>query len=892
MTRRDNDRWSVRAFRALLTLYPAAFRDEYRREMLLAFTDRDRGAAGAWDRARLWLEALTGVLVEAPKEHARMLAQDLRYGIRVLRERALVTTTIVITLGLGIGLNTAMFSLVNAVMLRAMSLRGVDDLYSVNLGERVVTGPESARLSGPMLERLEKAAPDGVSVTAMSRGIARVHTRLDDGSVTSPAALQLVSPTYFDVIDARPIMGRAFPDSTDAVLGNSPVAVISHAYWQRRFNGADDVVGRSMTINGAPFTIVGIGPEGFSGTWLDAPVDMWVPLTMQPVVKYFQSFSADGVNPNLPWMAQPNIWWLHVVVRAPDGKVAAARGVFNATLSDAQGRDVGLVLEPFMRGFSRLRNEFRLPLYALTALAALVLLVASANVSNLLLARAAERRREIAVRMALGAGRGRLVHQLLTESALLILLAGSLSIVFAHWAANGLARMVTATMDGAPPFAAGIDLRVLAFTAGVAFVSVLIFGVIPARHATRLDVSRALGAGARGAVGRLARGPARALVVTQVALSLVLVTATGLVARSFQNLLEVDLGFERDRLVSVTLDPRLSDVPPASYQSLYDRAVTAARSVPGAASVALAMCGIQAGCRTIEDDLVVEGYQPQPNESVAFMINGIGPDYFATVGMTMIAGRPILASDVDGGQKVAVVNRTLARTYFPDGEAIGKRFGNDTADTEIVGVVNDARLIGLASAPMPAAYFPLTQRGGPVRASLEVRTTGRPEQIIPALRAALTRAVPELPLESIVTMNDRVDRGMSPWRLILMMTSGFGVLALSLAGFGLFGVLSNAVARRTPEFGLRMALGASRPAVVWSVVREALWLVAIGLALGVPAVILGGRLVSSLLYGVNPFDVVTLASAIAVLVAVGATCSAVPALRASWVDPNVALRQE
>jgi predicted permease len=668
--------------------------------------------------------------------------------------------------------------------------------------------------------------------------------------------------------------------------------VISHAYWQRRFAGARDVVGRTFAINGAPFTIIGVGPENFSGAWLELPVDIWVPLTMQPVVKYFQSFTADGLDPSLPWMAQPNIWWLHVVVRAPENTVAAARGAFNATLSEAQGRDVGLVLDPFTRGFSRLRNEFRLPLYALTALAALVLLVASANVSNLLLARSAERRREIAVRMALGAGRGRLVHQLLTESVLLIVLAGFVSILVAHWAADGLARMVTATMDSAPPFAAGIDLRVLAFTAGVAFVSVLIFGVIPARHATRLDVNSALRAGARGTVGRLARSPARVLVVVQVALSLVLVTATGLVARSFQNLLHIDLGFEREHLVSVTMDPRLSDVPPANYQALYERAVTAARAVPGAASVAIAMCGIQAGCRSIEDDIVVEGYRPQPSESVAFMINAVGPDYFATVGMTLIAGRPIGASDVAGGQEVAVVNRTLARRYFPDGQALGKRFGHDVADIEIVGIVNDARLIGPAAAPMPTAYFPLAQRGGAVRASLEVRATGRPEQIVPALRSALTRAVPELPIEGIATMNERVDRAMSPWRLILTMTSGFGVLALGLAGFGLFGVLSNAVARRAPEFGVRMALGASRGRVIWSVVREAVWLVLIGLLLGLPVVLLGGRLLATLLYGISPFDGLTLVSATLVLVTVGVVCSALPAFRASRVDPIVALRQE
>ena len=882
---------SVRMFRALLTLYPAAFRDEYRRELVLAFVDADRGSAGAWDRVRLWLTALMGVLVEAPREHARMVLQDLRYGWRVLRQRAVVTITIVVTLGLGIGLNTAMFSLVNAVMLRALNLGGANTLYSVNLGERVVTGPESARLSGPMLERLQQVAPAGVSVTAMSRGVARVHTRLDDGSATAPAQLQLVSSTYFSVLDATPVMGRALPDSSDPALGDTPVAVVSHAYWQRRFGGALDVVGRTLRINGTPFTIIGVGPADFSGAWLELPVDIWVPLTMQPVVKYSQDFTADGVDPNRPFMAQPNIWWLHVVVRSPEEQVATARGAFNAALSDLTGGDAGLVLEPFTRGFSRLRREFRLPLYALTLLAGLVLLVASANVSNLLLARSAERQREIAVRTALGAGRGRLIHQLLTESTLLILLAAGLSLLFAHWAADLLARMVTASMDDAPPFAAGIDLRVLAFTAAVAFVSVLIFGVIPARQAARQDVLSGLRAGARGAVGRLARGPARVLVVVQVALSLVLVTATGLVVRSFQNILHVELGFEREHLLSVTVDPRLSEVPAASYPALYERLVTAARAVPGVESATVAMCGIQAGCRSRESDIEIEGYQPQPNEDVIFVVNAVGADYFKTVGMTIVAGRPLTITDTAGSQKVAVVNRTLARTYFPDGRAVGKRFGQDGPDVEIVGIVEDARLLGPAAAPVPTAFFPISQRGVAVR-TLEVRTANPPEQLIPSLRNALIRAVPELPIEGMATMNERVTRAMSPWRLILMMTSAFGVLALGLAGFGLFGVLSNAVARRTPEFGVRMALGASRWLVLWSVVREAVWLVLIGLGLGLPVVLLGGRLISTLLFGVEPFDVVSILSATVVLVSVGAVSSALPAFRASRVEPVVALRQE
>jgi ABC-type antimicrobial peptide transport system permease subunit len=303
------------------------------------------------------------------------------------------------------------------------------------------------------------------------------------------------------------------------------------------------------------------------------------------------------------------------------------------------------------------------------------------------------------------------------------------------------------------------------------------------------------------------------------------------------------------------------------------------------------MCGIQVGCRARESDIEIEGYRPKPDEEVDFVVNAIGPDYFETVGMRIIAGRALNAGDVAGSQKVAVVNRTLARTYFPDGQAVGKRFGQSGPDIVIVGVVDDARVTGPSAAPVATAFFPLSQREVIAR-TVEVRTTEQPEPLIAPLRAALSRDVPELPVENIVTMNARVERAMSAWRLILMLTSGFGALALGLAGFGLFGVLSNAVARRTPEFGLRMALGASRGTVVWSVVREALWLVLIGLAIGLLVVLLGNRLISTLLFGVSPFDAATLATGTLVLVGVGLTCSALPALHASRVEPNVALRQE
>ncbi len=890
-TSRRKEARSARAFRAFLTLYPTAFRDEYGRELALVFVDRYRDAAGPWDRTLLWLEAVAGILAEAPKEHGRMLLQDLRYASRMLRQHALVTTTIVVTLGLGIGANTAVFSLLNAVALRAvLPVPDPDRLFTVNSGTHVASGPEAARLSGPMFDRLRQAAPKGVGVAAMSRGVARVYTRTDDEPETTPASLQLVSPSVFPVLGVSPVLGQALPDEHEG-LSDAPVAVISHAYWRGRFGGSADVVGRTLTVNGTAFTIIGVGPQDFVGVWLESPVDIWVPLTMQGAVKYSQNFSADGADFTRPWLPQAQIWWLHVVVRVPAEQTAAVTGAFNAGLSGLARRDIRIVLEPFARGFSELRRQFLTPLRALVVMAALVLIVTCANVANLLLARAVSRRREIAVRLALGAGRARLLHQLLTESALLVVIAGAAALLFARWASDLLVRVATATTDGMPPFEAPIDLRVLAFTATLAFLSVLIFGLVPAWLATRLDAAGALKSSARGAIGG-ALSPARLLVVVQVALSLVLVTGTGLFVRSFQNLLHVDTGVARARLLTVSVDPRLSGRVPEDLPAMYRRVLDAVVALPGVHSASLAMCGLQSSCAR-EDGYSIEGYQAQASELVIFSVNAVTAGYFSTVGMPLIAGRALNERDLANTPKVAVVNRTLAARYFGEWrQAIGRRFGLSIPDIEIVGIVEDARALdNLKDAAVPSVFVPVAQRPVIPRV-LEVRTLVDPEPAIAAVRRAVAGAAPELPIENIVTVEQSVQRGFNRERLVVFLTSGFGALALGLAGFGLFGVLSHAVARRTPEFGLRMALGASQSRVLWSVVRDALWLVLSGVVLGLPFVFLGGTLVSTLVFGVSPHDGGTLAIAAVVLVGVGTACSLLPARRAARVDPVVALNQD
>jgi predicted permease len=879
------DDWSTRAYRALLSLYPAAFRDEYQRELTLLFIDRYRDAAGPGDRARLWFEALGGIAAEAPKEHYSMMVQDLRYALRMLRKHLLVTSTIVITLGLGIGVNTAIFSLLNAVVLRTLPVADPDRLFAVRAPLPIASGN---RFSGPMFERLRQYAPDGVDIAAMSR-VARVHTRVDGSSEPESAALQLVSANYFDVLGLR-LHGHPLPENAPGSFAPAPVAIVSHGYWQRRFAGADGVLGRTLTINGTSYTIAGVAAPGFAGVWLEFPVDVWVPLSMQQAVKYSQNFSADRADQSQPWMTQERIWWLDVIVRArPEGS-AATEGALNAGLQDLANSSARVVLEPFARGFSLFRQQFDTPLLVLIVMAALVLLVACANVANLLLARAAARQREIAVRMSMGAGRLRLVQQLLTESVILVMLAGVAAVLFARWAGDLLLRTATASATGPAPFTAALDLRVLGFTAAVALASVVLFGLLPAWRTTRLDIVGALKTGGRGTVGPAAR-PARLLVVLQVALSLVLVTATGLLGRSFHNLMNVDVGFDRQRLLSVTIDPRLAGIQPEEMPGLQRRVRDSVAALPEVGSVSLAMCGVQGNCRAREDGFEIEGYQPAPDEQVVFLVNSIDPNYFSTMGMRLVAGRTFADHDRAKSPRVAIVNRTLAARYFKDGHALGRHFGQSGPDVEIVGIVDDARLLNVKDGAVPTAFFPLEQRPIVARV-LEVRTKGQPAHAIAAVRRAVGQAAPNMPIGSVSWVDERISASLSQERVVMFLASGFGALALGLAGFGLFGVLSYAVARRTSEFGIRMALGASRSHVLWSVVREALWLVVTGFVVGAPIVLLGGDLASTLFFGVSPRDWSIFLAATATLLIVGVICSLFPALRAARVEPVVALRQE
>jgi putative ABC transport system permease protein len=893
---------SVRAFKALLSLYPRDFRDEYGREMVLVFADRYRDATSRQERFSVWIEALLGLLNEIPKEHSRMFLQDIRYAFRTLRASPLFAFTVIVALALGIGANSAIFSVLNAVVLRTLPIPHPEQLRLLRQQSDRMLGFAA---SWSQFGQMRQAGGAEVELAAMGRQ-ARMYARIGAAAGLEPIGVQLVSGEYFNVLRVSAARGRLFSPEDNRTPDAHPVAVVSHGFWQRRLGAATDVVGKEITVNGVSFSIVGVANEGFSGVWLEQPTEVWLPLAMQSDVRYSQNYTTDGADMSKSWMSQLRIWWLDVIARIPDGAdssvVARLTPAFQQTqafraegIADAEIRrqflQRRLTLEPFDLGSSLLRLRFTRPLYALMAMAGVVLLIACANAANLLLARAAGRRQEMALRFSLGAGRARLVRQLLTESLLLVSAAAVLAIVLARWTADALVRTATASMNGAVPFTAEVDGRWLAFTAVVALGAAVVFGLIPAIRATRVDPVTDLKTGGRKISG-VGATTSRVLVVFQVALSLLLVVGAGLLVRSMQNILRIDLGFQQAQILSVAIDPRLAGYEREQLPGLYQRLLERVKALPGVQQAAFANCGIMTNCRGAEDGLNIEGYEPRPGEQVLVINKVVGPDYFETLGIRLKAGRPLDERDRHAPGLPTVVNETFVRRFSRDSSPIGKKFGYQVMDREIVGVVEDMHALSVKDPPEPMAFFPFQQERLNTPRDIVIRTTGNPAQSAGAVRRAFAEVAPTLPIEGIVTLSERVNNNLSQERLLLWLTTAFGTLALLLASLGLFGLLSHAVTQRMAEFGLRMALGAPRGFVLWTVVRESLLLALVGIAIGVPLLLAGSELMKPMLFEVQPRDSWTMATAFTVLIVVAAVAGLFPAWRASRVDPVVALRSE
>jgi predicted permease len=883
--------------------------EELEAHLTMHIDDNQRAGMSLQEARRQALVKLGGV--EQVKEEYRdrrsfpaleHVLADIRFGARMMRRSPGFTLVTVLSLAIGIGATAAIFSVVNAVVLRSLPLPRPSELKVVRVESRL---PVTQRFSYPLFERLRQHVAEHGGLAAMSR-VGRMRTRIDGRGEPEITSVQLVTGDFFGVLEVQPALGRVFTAGDNVRAGQHPIAVISHAFWQRRFAGAADIVGRSLTLNGTHMTIVGVAANGFSGVWLESPVDTWVPVAMQAEVRYSQNYSAADSEPDKPWLGQKGIRWLEIVLRAqrPDGpEVVALNAAFRQSLLEEADR-VGdspqrsqflqqrLALESFAQGSSNLRQRFLAPLLALMAMVSLLLLIACANTANLLLARAAARQREMAVRLSIGASRGRMIQQLLTESLLLAAIAGTAGLAVAPWVSDLLVRVTMGVESGPTPFSAGIDARVLTFTVIVSVLTSLIFGVAPAWRSTDLEVATALkGTGSRGVHDGSRLTLAKVLVVSQVSLSLLLVVAAALFGQSFGNLMRINLGFEQHELVTVRLDTRNIPYTPKELPELSRRLLDGVQSVPGVRSAAFAMCGLMAGCRANVDGLHISGYQAQRDEQVMVQENRVGPSYFSTVGMRLVAGRGLNDIDTASTPRVAVVNEAMVRRYFRNRSALGERFGYDAPDTEIVGVVQDARVNASREPPVPMAFYPLAQ--GPVGPGvLEVRIAGNADAIVPTLHKTISAIAPGLPIESIGLVAVRASQGLGQERLVAGLSSILGGLALGLACLGLYGLMSYAVKRRTAELGVRMALGASQSRVLWMVLGECLVLVSAGLIAGVLMVVAASQLVSSLLFAVEADDPSTIAIAAVTLVVVGTLSGYLPAYRASRVDPMAALRTE
>ena len=837
----------------------------------------------------------------------RDIWQDVRYGTRILRKSPGFTAVAVLSLALGIGANTAIFTLLNAVLLKSLPVREPDRLvlFDDSPGEGTSTGdpPKGRwqRFSYPAYEYLRDHNESLEGLCAFRTGEARLSVRIQgsSGEAAQRAQGHLVSGNYFAVLGVKSIVGRLLTPEDDAAVA-LPAAVLSHAYWKEKWNSDPQIAGKSVVLNGTSFTVVGVAPPEFFGERVRRAPDFWLPLAFQPQVEMHDSALNDE-----------KVYWLNLMGRLKPGVGSEqAQASVNVALQQFLIAQAGaeitderrtaiqnsfVKLAPGGRGISGLRFFYSEPLRMLMAIVVLVLLIACANVGNLLLSRSASRQTEMSLRLALGASRARVVRQLLTESVVLAAIGGAIGLLFARWGVDALVALVSRTT----PLDVRPDPLVLGFTAGVSLLSGVIFGLAPALRASRSDLSTALKAKSARVGGlKLRSGLAPALIVSQVALSLVLLVGAGLFARSLLKLEREDLGFVRENVLLVDIDPRLAGYKPTELSALYRQLLDRLGALPGVRSTSIATYSPLSGtART--SNISVQGYTPETGDEMLVRDMLVGPSYCETLGLPLVLGRQIGLQDTPASAKVAVVNQAFAETFFRGENPVGRRFGfgdeeKDAGDLEIVGVIGDAKYDNAKDKPEPTSYRPIlqVQDQGAYSSNLEIRTEGDPSAAASEVRSAIGQVDDKLPVVGVATFSKQLADSLRQERLVAEIVSFFGVLALILACVGLYGVMAHAVARRTNEIGIRMALGAESNSILWMVLRETLILVVTGIAIGVPVALGGARMISTQLYGLSAADPLTLAGAVILLMVVAGLAGYLPARRASRVDPMVALRYE
>jgi len=855
----------------------------------------------------------------ARAEWWREVAQDARYALRGFRKRPAFTAVVIATLALGIGATAAIFTLIDAVQFRPLPVPHPEQL--VMLGDNSQTGGigTSSTVMGtsftyPVYRELRARAPYFSGLLAS--GVTGRLDVLPDEQATElehPAG-RFVSGNYFEVLGVRAALGRTFDGSEDASVGASPAVVLSHGYWTRRFGADSSIIGHQMIVDRVSLTVIGVAPNGFFGEVVGNAPDLWIPITMQPVMMPSDSRLDDH---NRYWLqllgrVKPNV----TVPEAVAGSLALIRQVLaeqvrlDPTHTQMPER-LAVFAGPGATGFSEVRDDFAEPLFTLMVAVSLLLLIACANVGNLLLSRAVARSREMSVRIAIGAGRARLVRQLLTESMVLAVIAGAVALVVAAWGSRLLLavsanRGTTITLD------TSLDVRVLAFTAAVSLGAVIVFGLAPAYRAARVNVAPILRSQGRGALGdsRGGRGVplTKALIAGQVALSLVLLVGAALLTKSLERLERRDPGFDRDHLLLVDVDDVARGYTGERHLAFLRTLQERLAALPDVVGVSYSMNGLFSGSDW-GTEVEIPGFVARTRADSGAHFDQVGPGYVRAIGAPLIEGRDFTERDMEGSAPVVIVNQTMARFYFGKASPLGRFVTfRDTVQhpvhAEVIGVIGDVRTgesgthNGARSLTRPSLrrfYVPYQQHPGdvaPLEARFEVRTSGDPAAVIPEVRRAVASVDPMVPINALYTLPMRIRDSMAQQHLLATLSSAFGTLALVLAAIGLYGVMMQAVSRRTGELGLRMALGADRRDIVAMVVREALRVVGVGVVLALPVGALAVRLLRAQLPGASAVDLPSIAMALGVLVATAVLATLVPAIRAGRVAPIVALSQD
>jgi predicted permease len=879
--------------------------------------------------------------VEAIKEDYRAqrgmlfvetLVRDCAYAFRMLRKNPGFTAVAIVTLALGIGANTAIFSLIDSLLLRSLPVSNPQELVflqwsahnrpnyhsSYGYGDCQM-GPghttTGCNFSHPFFNELLSQAGMFSGITASGGAIGL------DLSGNGPASTMqgfIVSGNYFDTLGVRPVAGRMIEPSDDNPSA-SAVAVLSYGYWQKSFGGSLSVIGKTIGLNGIPTTIVGVAEQRFVGLTPGSAPDAWLPLSLRPLVDPQWSPTDDDAGSV----------WLVIIARlrpqVPRQQAESAVSLlfrnemlYGAKRFSQEADEPAVSLIPAQTGLVGARGTYSTPLFILMAVVGIVLLIAAANVAGLLLARSTGRQKEMAVRLALGAGRGRVARQLLTESVLLSVFGAVLGILLAFWGARAIVAFVAKSSTQPPGFAASIDTRVLLFTTAIAILTGVVFGLAPAMRGTRVDLTPTLKGGAGASVGRSGGhwlNGGNLLVAGQIALTMIVLVGAGLAVRTLRNLRDVDAGFDTSNMLNFRINPALAGYKGAQVDALYHNLLRRLGGIPSVTSVTYSSVPLLVGWQQGTTFHLASAAEKSVIDSDFLRV---GPDFFATLKMSLLAGRDFSPSDFIAAStaaavpsptsstavtsapqqppspRAAIVNETYVRRYLGNAHPLGQRFRHPKADPSdpgyvVVGVVRDARYTNLRGAILPTTYAPAGGGGGVV---FELRTAKSPSSIVPAVRSVVNQVDSNLPISNVMTESESIDQLLFQERLIARLSSFFGGLALLLACIGLYGLLSYEVTQRTREIGIRMAVGAGRSDILRNVVGQGLALAFIGLVVGAIASLGVTRFIRNSLYDVRAGDPITMVAVTAILVLVALVASWIPASRATRVDPMVALRHD